>query len=213
MRKRIVRIWDVPAGGLLPALITVASAFCIGGLAGMLLAAQVGGGGHDSLAAYIEGYLAAAKSGSVVLSPGLLSVLWESVRWPLFAFLMGFTALGVLGIPTLFAVRGFLLSFAVSSFVRMFGGTGGILAFFAFWDHGACGCTGALRPGCPELCRCAGTCGQGPVREEGRVSLWEGLLGPLRSVCRRSCAQRGAGILGGPGTVVLGGRTLLILER
>ncbi|WP_368241635.1 hypothetical protein [Intestinimonas butyriciproducens] len=132
MRKRIVRIWDVPAGGLLPALITVASAFCIGGLAGMLLAAQVGGGGHDSLAAYIEGYLAAAKSGSVVLSPGLLSVLWESVRWPLFAFLMGFTALGVLGIPTLFAVRGFLLSFAVSSFVRMFGGTGGILAFFAF---------------------------------------------------------------------------------
>ena len=32
----------------------------------------------------------------------------------------------------LFAVRGFLLSFAVSSFVRMFGGTGGILAFFAF---------------------------------------------------------------------------------
>ena len=98
MRKRIVRIWDVPAGGLLPALITVA----------------------------------AAKSGSVVLSPGLLSVLWESVRWPLFAFLMGFTALGVLGIPTLFAVRGFLLSFAVSSFVRMFGGTGGILAFFAF---------------------------------------------------------------------------------
>ena len=106
MRKRIVRIWDVPAGGLLPALITVASAFCIGGLAGMLLAAQVGGGGHDSLAAYIEGYLAAAKSGSVVLSPGLLSVLWESVRWPLFAFLMGFTALGVLGIPTLLQVRG-----------------------------------------------------------------------------------------------------------
>ena len=97
MRKRIVRIWDVPAGGLLPALITVASAFCIGGLAGMLLAAQVGGGGHDSLAAYIEGYLAAAKSGSVVLSPGLLSVLWESVRWPLFAFLMGFTALGEIG--------------------------------------------------------------------------------------------------------------------
>ena len=86
----------------------------------MLLAAQVGGGGHDSLAAYIEGYLAAAKSGSVVLSPGLLSVLWESVRWPLFAFLMGFTALGVLGIPTLFAVRGFLLSFAAA---------GGIIAF------------------------------------------------------------------------------------
>ena len=205
MRKRIVRIWDVPAGGLLPALITVASAFCIGGLAGMLLAAQVGGGGHDSLAAYIEGYLAAAKSGSVVLSPGLLmaSVCLSD----------GVYRLRRAGDPHFVRSARFSSLFCSLFLCAHVWRDRGDFGLFCVWDHGACGCTGALRPGCPELCRCAGTCGQGPVREEGRVSLWEGLLGPLRSVCRRSCAQRGAGILGGPGTVVLGGRTLLILER
>lgn len=131
MRKRIVRIWDMPSGGVLTALGVVAAAFSLGALAGMLLASQVGGGGHESLTQYLENYLSAAQTGTAA-APGLLSVLWETARWPLFTFLMGFTALGAAGIPVLFAVRGFLLSFAVSSFVRMFGGVGAILAFFAF---------------------------------------------------------------------------------
>lgn len=131
MRKRIVHIWDVPAGGLLSALCVVSVCFAAGGLLGWVLAAQVGGGGNDSLTAYLQSYLAAAQSGQAA-APDLLSVLWETLRWPLFTFFMSFTALGVLGIPVLFAMRGFLLSFAVSSFVRMFGGAGGVLAFFAF---------------------------------------------------------------------------------
>lgn len=97
----------------------------------MLLAAQVDGGGQDSLSAYIEGYLKMVQTGNAV-APSPITAFWETVRWPLFTFLMGFTALGVVGIPTLFAVRGFLFSFAISSFVRMFGGAGAILAFFAF---------------------------------------------------------------------------------
>ena len=32
----------------------------------------------------------------------------------------------------LFSIRGFLLSFAITSFVRMFGGVGGVLAFLTF---------------------------------------------------------------------------------
>lgn len=131
MRKRIIRMWSAPAGGALPALWVVSVAFCIGGLIGLLMAAQVGGGGHDSLSSYLQNYLAAIRDGTTI-PPSPAAVLWETARWPLFAFLMGFTSLGLLGIPTLFAIRGFLLSFAVSSFVRMFGGTGGILAFFSF---------------------------------------------------------------------------------
>lgn len=131
VRKRIVRIWDIPAGGLLTALCAVGGAFALGGLLGCLLAAQVGGGGNDSLTAYLQSYLTAARTGAVT-QPGLLPIVWETLRWPLFTFLMGFTALGMLGIPVLFAIRGFLLSFAVSSFVRLFGGAGAILAFFAF---------------------------------------------------------------------------------
>lgn len=131
MRKRVVRIWDVPAGGLFPALLAVSIAFALGGALGCLMAAQVSGGGGDSLNLYLQSYLAAARDGAVA-PPGLPTVLWETLRWPLLTFLMSFTALGVLGIPVLFSIRGFLLSFAVSSFVRMFGGVGGILAFFAF---------------------------------------------------------------------------------
>lgn len=131
MRKRIVRIWDIPAGGILPSLAVLAGAFALGGLLGCLLASRVGGGGNDSLTGYLQAYLGAVQNGAAA-PPHLLVTLWETFRWPLCAFLMGFTALGVVGLPVLFAVRGFLLSFAISSFVRMFGGVGGILAFFAF---------------------------------------------------------------------------------
>lgn len=62
----------------------------------------------------------------------LAAALWTAVRWPLLTLLLSFTALGAVGIPAIFVVRGFLLSFAVSSFVRIFGGAGAILAFFAF---------------------------------------------------------------------------------
>lgn len=131
MRKRIVHILDVPAGGLLSALAVTSVSFALGGLAGCLLAAIVGGGGNDSLTLYIQSYLKAVESGGAEV-PALLPVLWETLRWPAMVVLLGFTALGVLGIPVLFAARGFFLSFAVASFVRMFGGVGAILAFFSF---------------------------------------------------------------------------------
>lgn len=131
MRKRIVHIWDGPSGGVLTALAVVSAAFFLGALVGMLMASQVAGGGQESLTAYLESYLAAAQAGAAG-RPRVSSILWETLRWPLLTFFLGFTALGVVGIPVLFAVRGFLLSFAVSSFVLMFGGVGAILAFFAF---------------------------------------------------------------------------------
>ena len=111
VRKRIVRIWDVPAGGILPALVVVSAAFALGGVLGC--------------------GLTAARAGEAA-PPHMLSVVWSTIRWPVFAVLMGFTGLGLLGIPVLFSIRGFLLSFAITSFVRMFGGVGGVLAFLTF---------------------------------------------------------------------------------
>ena len=131
MRKRAAGIWDGPAGGALFPLAAVSLSFGIGALTGMLVAAQVGGGGQESLSAYLEHYLAAAQAGSAA-PPELSAILWEGLRWPLLISILGFTAIGIAGIPVLFAVRGFLLSFAVSSFVLMYGGAGAILAFFAF---------------------------------------------------------------------------------
>ena len=131
MRKRVVRILDVPDSGVLTALCVLASAFGLGGIVGLLVASRVAGGGQTTLSSYIEGYLAAAQLRTAD-SPGLGTVVLEMVRWPFLAFLLGFMAIGVAGLPVLFAVRGFLLSFAIASFVNMFGGAGCLLAFFSF---------------------------------------------------------------------------------
>lgn len=135
MRRTVAGLWDVPPEGVAPALAVVSGCFFLGALAGCVLCANVSGGGDESLSAYLQGFLAAAGAGETS-SAALLPVLWEVLRWPLLTVLLGFTALGLLGIPVLFTVRGFLLSFAVSSFVRMFGGAGGLLAFFVFGVSG-----------------------------------------------------------------------------
>lgn len=67
----------------------------------------------------------------------LASLVWDTVRWPLLALLLGFTALGLLGLPLLFVVRGFLLAFSIASFVRLFGGVGCLLALLVFGVSGA----------------------------------------------------------------------------
>lgn len=131
LRKRIVRLWDMPPGRIMPALMVLSTAFAAGALVGLLMAAQVDGGGHESLSVYLRAYLEAAKTGSAT-PPEPAAALWETARWPLLTLLLSFTAVGVVGIPAIFAIRGFLLSFAVSSFVRIFGAAGAILAFFAF---------------------------------------------------------------------------------
>ena len=46
--------------------------------------------------------------------------------------ILGVTALGVAGIPVLFLARGFLFSFSVAAFCRIFGPVGLASAFFLF---------------------------------------------------------------------------------
>ena len=128
--------WRMPADGAAPFLAVAAACFFLGGLAGCLLAGSVDGSGQESLAAYVEGYLQAAQAGEAS-PPALAALVWETVRWPLLALLLGFTALGLLGLPLLFAARGFLLAFSIASFVRMFGGAGCLLALLVFGVGGA----------------------------------------------------------------------------
>lgn len=130
MRKRRVdRFWDLPAWA--PGLVLLSICFLAGTIAGCLWAGGVAGQGSDTLASYIDGYLSAARTGTLTV-PSVFSVLFETLRWPVLVFLLAFTAAGVIGIPILFAVRGFLMAFAVASFVRVLGGTGSILAFLLF---------------------------------------------------------------------------------
>ena len=134
--RRAAEAWRISGDGLIPVLAVTAACFLLGGLVGYLLASHIGGGGQESLAAYVEGFLRAAQAGEIT-APALASLVWDTVRWPLLALLLGFTALGLLGLPLLFAVRGFLLAFSIASFVRLFGGVGCLLALLVFGVSGA----------------------------------------------------------------------------
>lgn len=94
--------------------------FFAGGVVGIFLASCVGEAGGDSLSAYIRAYLEACCAGYLD-PPSLPTLAWEQLRFSLAAVILGMTALGVAGIPALFAVRGFLLGFSSAAFVRMFG--------------------------------------------------------------------------------------------
>ena len=115
--------WSTSADGSVLILAAVSACFFLGG-------------GQESLAAYVEGFLRAAQAGEAA-PPALAALVWETLRWPLLALLLGFTALGLLALPLLFAVRGFLLAFSIASFVRIFGGTGCLLALLVFGVGGA----------------------------------------------------------------------------
>lgn len=190
--------WNVPRDGIVPALIILSACFLAGGLAGCLLAAQVGGAGEASLNQYLEAFLLAAHEGAVDV-PALWAQIWDTLRWPLFALLLGFTALGVLGLPVLFTLRGFLLAFSIASFVRAFGGAGWLLACLVFGIGGVLSLPALFVLGVQSILSAralaarvrgkerAGSCGAGTVWSDARCVLarfvcvfcWSGPWCPL----------------------------------
>lgn len=135
MGKRFSRIWDVPLSGSAAVLVILSVAFLLGGLTGCLLVNQVGGEGGEALADYLDFFLEACSSGASE-KPQLLFCVRDTFRWPLIVLLLGLTPIGLLGIPAVFLVRGFLISFAVSSLFRAIGMTGLGLAFAVFGISG-----------------------------------------------------------------------------
>lgn len=83
----------------------------------------------SALVGYLERFLASAQAGALEL-PALPELLWQVLRWPLAAVLLGFTSLGLLGIPVLASARGFFLAFSIASFARAYGRQGLAVAFF-----------------------------------------------------------------------------------
>lgn len=131
MRKRSIRILDLPSSFRTAVLLVLSIAFLLGGLSGCILVDQLVGDGSDMLGSYLDGYLSVVRSGNAV-QPELWAVLWETVRWPLLIFVLGITPLGLIGIPILFVIRGFLLSFAIASFFRVLGLSGLIFSGVLF---------------------------------------------------------------------------------
>lgn len=129
MGMRIRKKWDLlseQAG----ALAILAVCFLLGGAAGGLFASLSGGAGAQELSSYLAGYLALASEEGIPRS--LWPVLWGQLKFSLAALVLGLTGVGVIGLPALFGVRGFLFTFSVACFCRAFGGRGFFPAFLLF---------------------------------------------------------------------------------
>lgn len=105
------------------ALFCLTVCFAVGGVGGCIFAGRLGADTQTRLLDYFSSYFA-AFDGNEPLSLSSLSAVWEILRWPILTFLLGFTALGVVGLPAVFCVRGFLLSYAAAVLVRLYGVTG-----------------------------------------------------------------------------------------
>lgn len=110
-------------------LAVLAACFGAGAVGGFLFSAA--GGDNPELTGYLQQYFYSAGQGDG-LRPSLGATVWDLLRWPLAAFLLGFTPAGAAGIPLLMGARGFLLAFAATTFARLFHLPGAAAALAAF---------------------------------------------------------------------------------
>lgn len=130
MRKFFFKIWDVHGGAVLPASAVISAFFLCGAVVGCAAASYMSADALAQSLSPLAAYIAPDTSGAQPLS--VLSVFFNTYKYPAAAFLLGFTALGVFLVPSLTALRGFFLSFAVTSVARLFGGNGILLNISIF---------------------------------------------------------------------------------
>lgn len=78
---------------------------------------------------YMSGYLPHLASDADV---GTLRLFWGLARYPLLVFLLGFSALGTVGIPALSFARGFTLAFTLSVLTRLYAFNGALMGYILF---------------------------------------------------------------------------------
>ena len=127
MDARELRTAKDHAVSLRGAAVLIAVPFLLGGLAGVLACRAAALGGTEELAGYIGAYVRASVEGTAE-GPGVWPLLWGSLKYPLAALVLGFTALGLFGLPVLFFLRGFLAAFALAAFTAVYGAAGTPLA-------------------------------------------------------------------------------------
>lgn len=129
MRKK----WDLLSEQRV-ALLVLGTVFFLGGGLGCLFAALANGAGAQELADYLADYLALARDGR--LPHGLWTALWGQLKYLLAALVLSLTALGIVGLPLLFGAQGFVFTFSVACFCRVFG-TRGLFPAFALFGASA----------------------------------------------------------------------------
>lgn len=128
VRKIGGRIESAPVWNGMTRLLVLGLCFGLGTLAGFCFS---GWCGSPELQDYLHRYFqAAGQEGGA--EPPLWACVWDLARWPLAAFLLGSTTLGVAGVPALMGARGFLLAFSTATFARLFGLPGVAASLTAF---------------------------------------------------------------------------------
>lgn len=125
-RKRFVLTG--PDSSSLLRLILLAFCFAGGVFCGQVLAGKMSDAVAEQLSAYLRDYVRLDRTAS---SDAILPALVLYFRYPLLAFLLGFSAVGVILLPCLTAAFGFFLSFSVCCFTAAFGENGLLTAFAA----------------------------------------------------------------------------------
>ena len=108
-------------------LILLTGFFLFGLILGQVLCARIPGETAQELTRYLTDYLQLGE-GTGRSVKALLSALLIYFRYPLLAFLLGFSSVGILLLPAVSAVYGFFLSFSVCCFIAVFGTGGALLA-------------------------------------------------------------------------------------
>lgn len=129
------------------ALAVNTAGFALGCLGGFLLAGWFSARGWLSFDRWMESYtLGISLQGLDRIS--FWAAFWDCLRWPLFVWALGFTALGIWMIPVMFVLRGFCLCFSVAGLAAAtqggfllalillgFGDLIGLCAFFLLGIH------------------------------------------------------------------------------
>lgn len=131
MNRRYLQRKDGPAAQHFSVLLFLSICFGLGLILGCALAFYLEVKTDTQLLAYLNDYFSLAQENRAEF-PSLISVFWEVFRWPLIAGLLGLTLLGLIAVPLTFLARGFLLSYAISVFVRLYGISGLPLAASVF---------------------------------------------------------------------------------
>lgn len=127
-RKRIPKKLN---SGFLLRLVMLALFFSAGVVLGQVCSARISAASAEELNRYLSGYFSLEGS-NASSTRALVSALIIYFRYPLLAFFLGFTSLGVVLLPALTAAYGFFLSFSVCSFAGAYGKDGVLLALAVF---------------------------------------------------------------------------------
>lgn len=127
-RKRIPKKLN---SGFLLRLVILALFFSVGVILGQVCSSRVSAASAEELNRYLSGYFSLGDS-KTISGRAFVSALVIYFRYPLLAFFLGFTSLGVILLPALTAAYGFFLSFSVCSFAAAYGKDGVLLALAVF---------------------------------------------------------------------------------